>query len=31
MALVLWGRLVLLAALVGLIAAFAWAQVRQRV
>lgn len=30
MALLLWGRLALLAALVGLIAAYAWAQVRER-
>ena len=31
MTLLLWGRLALLAALVGLIAAFAWAQARARV
>jgi hypothetical protein len=30
MTLLLWGRLVLLAALVGLIAAYVWAQLRAR-
>ncbi len=31
MTLLLWGRLILLAALLGLIAAYVWAQMRSRV